>query len=356
MLGEQPAERHGSELSHRAARGLARYRLEEDVTDTRSALGEPPSDPAKAERYEQAHATLDRVRRRLGTDAGEREPSGPLQLPAAYVRLFGEDRSAGLDHPLAAEDERVRHFNEEELHSLVGRGDEVLAQLDHRAAHQVLRLEQEHHHHRETARKQSDRAERLEAEADKLGWRARSERNQLRHDAALHRAHVARHAADADRTELQLGRLREAGRHPDHWLAENATHLAAHIAASAELERRHEQEVNRQAELAIAAPPLCVGELIGERPISGVRLAREWEEIARQIERHRLSYGLDDDAEAVLSAETPHIEPRKRGPYEEERQRLAEQIERYRQECHLPELDAGRELAGDTRSDLGRER
>ena len=113
---------------------------------------------------------------------------------------------------LAAAQNEVQHATDEQLRRFAS-ADRGLADLDRQAAHQAVRLEQEHAQHTESARNQTARATQLETQAATLGWRHRHEQDQLRHDAALQRQHAARHTSDASRIELELHRLRVAGRH-----------------------------------------------------------------------------------------------------------------------------------------------
>ena len=155
---------------------------------------------------------------------------------------------------LAAAQNEVQHATDEQLRRFAS-ADRGLADLDRQAAHQAVRLEQEHAQHTESARNQTARATQLETQAATLGWRHRHEQDQLRHDAALQRQHAARHTSDASRIELELQRLRVAGRHPDQWLRDHARALVMHVACEAELERRQEQQIVDQLERAVAQPP-----------------------------------------------------------------------------------------------------
>jgi hypothetical protein len=354
-IGEQPTERHDRELWDRAARGLARYRLENDVVDDRSALGERPDHAERAERYDHAHTTLDRIRRQLGHHTPERELAEPVALPSDYTRLFGEDRVSALEQALAAERDAARRFTAEQLRTLATEPGEALTELDRQAASRAVRLEHEQAHHQDIAAKQIGRATELESRADTLGWRDRAERGRLRHDAALHRQHAARHTADAERTELELQRLREAGRHPDQWLVDHGQALAMRLAASAELAHRRELEIRREVNSALTEPPAHVRRLIGDPPTSAVRVAREWERVAEHIERHRLTYDLDLDRDGPLGPEPPAIGRNQRSEYEQQRRELAADIDAYRHEHGLVHHEYAREMTREPADTLGRE-
>ncbi len=354
-LGGRPTRRRERELWDRAARGLARYRFEQGIVDERQALGVRPREPAVAERYEQARATLERVQRELSVGAREHETVEPVGLPRHYYGLLGDARARLLDAALAAEFARVRDLPDEQLRAITSESHQALNGLDHHAAAQALRLEREHAHHQDAARKQAERAAALEQQGAALGWRARHEREQLRHNAGLQRDHATRHSADTERLELELSRLRATGRHPDQWLQDNSERVVTGLAAAGELARREQREIDRQAELAVTQLPAHVRELIGERPISGVQLAHEWERLAERIERHRLEYKLDLGRESPVGPEPSRIGREQRHAYEEQRDQLASEIESHREARGLPVNEQAREIMRGRDETLGRE-
>ena len=97
-------------------------------------------------------------------------------------------------------------------------------------------------------------------------------------------------------------------------------------------------------------------ELIDARPISGLRLAQAWEQLAERIERHRLTYKLDADRGGPLGPEPARIAREHRPVYEQQRQQLASAIERYRQARGLPKHQQTREITIDRGRDHGLER
>ena len=351
-LGEPPEAARERALWDRAARGLARYRLQHEVSDENLALGRRTVDAGRTERYEQPRAQLERVRHELGLHSREDEPVQPVRLPTEYARLFGNSRTAALEQALAAAAEQTRVMTDEQLLgcSSIGR---IVADLDRHAAACAIRLEREHAHHKETAQKQADRATELEARAATLGWRDRRERDQLRHDAALHRRHAQRHASDADRIELELHRLHAAGRHPDQWLQRHGAELAAGLAARAELEHRRERQITHDVERAVARLPEHIRDVIGERPVD-LGLAETWERLARRVERHRLTYEVDVDRDGSLGPDPSQIRKDQRVAYEEQRRSLAEDITRYRKSRGLPPLEQMRNITLDDEQALGR--
>jgi hypothetical protein len=354
-LDERPAAPRERQLWDRAARGLARYRIEHDVTDERLPLGDAPTDPLRTERYEQARDRLERVRHELGIPALERERTEPPRLPSEYTRLLGAQRAALLEDALAAAHQQIGGRTDEQLRSLAATASARIAEFDLQTAAQAIRLENEHAHHQQTAANQADRAATLEEQANKLGWRARREREQLRDDAELHRQHTARHIADAERIELELQRLHAAGRHPEEWLHDHGEQLVKQIAASAELAHRRELQTERAAELAITRPPAHVHELIGDRPVSGVRLAQEWELLAQRIERHRLTYEIDIKRSGPLGPEPSIVAREQRGVYDEQRNELAAQVALHRQARSLPDHAQVKEITREREQTLGRE-
>jgi hypothetical protein len=345
-LGEPPETARERALWDRAARGLARYRLEHDVTDGTLALGERPVDPRRIERYEQARAQLERVRCELGLHSREEEPAQPVRLPTEYVRLFGQTRTAALEQALAVASEQARTTMDEQLLASNSTG-RAIADLDRRAAGRAIRLEQEHAHHKETAQKQADRATELEARAATLGWRDRRERELLRHDAAHHRRHAERHGSDVDRIELELHRLHAAGRHPDQWLQSHGADLVAQLAAGAELEHRREQRIAREVERAVIRPAEHVRDAVGDRPLDDPELAEQWERLARRVERHRLTYEFDVDRDGSLGPDPSQVRKDHRRAYEEAHSSLAEDIARYRESRDLPPFERARNITLD---------
>jgi conjugative relaxase-like TrwC/TraI family protein len=355
-LGPRPRQRDDRDVWDRAARGLARYRLEHGIDDERIALGERPREPAAVERYERARSTLDRVQRQLGIQVLADDDAGQIRLPRQYIQLLGEDRAARLEAELPAQLQRLRALPDDQLCALAREEQDTLARLDRPAAQHTIRLEREAVHHGDAARKQAARAADLEARASGLGWRARHERDQLRRDAALQREHAARHTADSERCELELARLRAARRHLDQWLDENGDVIAVGIIARRELAARARRETDMKVERALIEPPAHVVDLIGERPISGVRLAQEWERLAENIERHRLTYQIDADREEPLGPEPSRVAADRRQLYQEQREQLAGDIQGYRQTAKLAQRADTREIACERGADHALER
>jgi len=348
------AQRPRTEPLGAAARGLARYRLEHDVTDEHHALGDRPGDPPAAERYERAQAKLDEVRHELGLDVpDEKTPVGETRLPAESARVFGTERTPALEQALAAARNEVQHVTDEQLRRSAYT-NRVLADLDRQAAHQAVRLEQQHTHHTESARNQAARAAELETQAATLGWRHRHEREQLRHDAGLQRQHAERHTSDASRIELELQRLRAAGRHPDEWLKHHTHDLVMQLATEAELERRREQHIDDQLDRAVTHPPERVRSVLGERPNSDHELADQWERLTRRIERHRLTHGLGVDRDGTLGPDPSQLRADQRGAYEEQRRALTQDITRHRESRELSPLDQAHDLTRDDLHEAGR--
>ena len=354
-LGEPPAARRPRDLWGRAARGLAHYRLENDVTNEQLALGRRPADPSRHQRYDQALARLDQVRHDLGIHSREATPADAVRLPREYAQIFGQHRAAALAQPLQAEQERMHGLTDELLRQLAGPDGGVIDRLDRPGIAMARRFEREHAHHHEASRRQADRAAELDAKAATLGWRDRHEREQLRRDAALHRQHAQRHTSDTERIALELQRLRAAGRHPDQWLHENARQLVVELAATSELQHRHERDIDHQASLAITHPPAHVLDLIGARPISGVRLADQWDRLAENLERHRLSYDIDVDHAGPLGPEPANLPKAQQSAYAEQREQLAVDADRYRAAQGLPALALADAMSRDVDAAAGRE-
>jgi hypothetical protein len=124
--------------------------------------------------------------------------------------------------------------------------------------------------------------------------------------------------------------------------------LAAGIVASRELDARRDGEIDRQVELAVIEPPARVLELIGERPVSGVRLAQQWERLAESIERHRLEYNIDIERDGVFGPGVSRIPATERHRYERSRDELAAQVDRFRSERDMPDDPLLREILANT--------
>jgi hypothetical protein len=125
--------------------------------------------------------------------------------------------------------------------------------------------------------------------------------------------------------------------------------------ASRELEHRHEREIDRQAQSAVIQPPAHVHELIDDRPVSGVRLAQDWERLAGQIERHRLAYDVDVNRDGPLGPDPCRIAKEHRYAYEQQRLQLASEVEVYRQARGFPGHEQSREISAEREQAFGRE-
>lgn len=69
-FGERPNEQRTRDIWEKAVRQAARYRLDHDWNDPRSALGPRPGQPKQQRDWERAREALDRVQRRLGREVG----------------------------------------------------------------------------------------------------------------------------------------------------------------------------------------------------------------------------------------------------------------------------------------------
>ena len=73
-LGDRPEHDRGSETWDRAARSLASFRLDHDISDSRTALGpEPCLGDTHRHAWDQANALLGRAQRQLGHQPPARE-------------------------------------------------------------------------------------------------------------------------------------------------------------------------------------------------------------------------------------------------------------------------------------------
>jgi hypothetical protein len=67
LLGERPGGSRGEEWDT-AVRRVARYRIEQQITDQADALGPEPREPDQAREWQRAHESLERAERRLGRE------------------------------------------------------------------------------------------------------------------------------------------------------------------------------------------------------------------------------------------------------------------------------------------------
>jgi hypothetical protein len=67
LLGERPAGSLSDDWDT-AARRVARYRIERDITDPTDPLGPEPHDRHQADQWQRAHETVERAERRLGRE------------------------------------------------------------------------------------------------------------------------------------------------------------------------------------------------------------------------------------------------------------------------------------------------
>ena len=162
-----------------------------------------------------------------------------------------------------------------------------------------------------------------------------------------------------DRAAIQALRLgREHTHHQD--AARKQTERASELEQQATglgWRARHEREIDRQAQSAVIQPPAHVHELIDDRPVSGVRLAQDWERLAGQIERHRLAYDVDVDVDrdGPLGPDPSRIAKEHRYAYEQQRLQLASEVEVYRQARGFPGHEQSREISAEREQAFGRE-
>jgi conjugative relaxase-like TrwC/TraI family protein len=186
---------------------------------------------------------------------------------------------------------------------LAGRDEGSLLKIDEAAAGSVGRLDRETA--RETVRLEADeervrqRLDVAEREADRLeelsqrpaGKGQRAERRGQEQEAA-----VQRRAAAAERRDLEdLGRAQETlwrdRRHPDQWLERWREDAAVWVAVGREQDVSREVEIRNAVERALGDPSSSVQEAIGERPGHTAPQRQEWDELARRLERNRLTPG-----------------------------------------------------------------
>jgi conjugative relaxase-like TrwC/TraI family protein len=356
-LGREPDDRYLKAAWQTAARQTAGWRIDQRITDPAVALGEDPgNDPAYdavARTLADARRTLEIESARSGQEpvqaAGPRDDNrgraadaDPERVPdpvRALRRPLGPERAARLQErvrPLArlARDRSDAQLRQEREQTLP-----ALAALDGAGAYEARRLEQAIERALDRHRDATGRAGELERQAERLGWRDRRRRDQLRAEANVQRRtaeQADRQLADARRREQEL---REQGRHPDDWLDRHGDHAAVALAAEHELAVRHERSIQAQAERAIEDPGRHIHRTIGERPDQPGEQRQRWEQLARDLERHRLQYQLDVEHGTPLGpADAPAGAAR--SEYRRERDQLARRVRDLRSERQLPPLEA----------------
>jgi hypothetical protein len=209
----------------------------------------------------------------------------------------------------------------------------ALAALDGAAAYETRRLEQAADQAAGRERAASDRARALEQQAEQLGWRDRRRRGELLAEARVQHQSAARaggELADARGREQQL---RDQGRHPDDWLAQHGPEAAVALAAERELAVRRERSIQASADRAVEQPGPHIREAIGERPQEAGEQLERWDQLARELEQHRLRYEIDVERNGITGPRDARQHDRR--AYERQRDELSRRVRQLQAERGL---------------------
>ena len=374
MLGREPEDRYLQAAWQQAARQTAGWRIDHEITDPDVALGPDPGDDpsyrALLGTISDARIALELDQERsptsvpdhlgseipVGTEAeraaGEptlagldaSSPDGPARdaSPAAAAvqpdrpRLvavpdpvdplrgpLGPVRSEALQEHVQRQAGPVEHRSDLELAQDRDRAAPALAALDGAAAYEARRLEQAADQAAGRERAATERARALEQQAEQLGWRERRRRGELLAEARVQRQSAARaggELADARGREQQL---RDQARHPDDWLAQYGPQTAVGLAAERELAVRRERSDQAAADRAVEQPGPHIRQAIGERPQQVGEQRQRWDQLARDLEQHRLRYEIDVERDGITG---PRHAPERQHGYQRQRDELSRRV------------------------------
>jgi hypothetical protein len=187
---------------------------------------------------------------------------------------------------------------------------------------------------------QAEAAE-LAAQRDGLSRLQRAERRALAQAVVAHEQAAQRFERELARADRRDAELRAAGRHPDQWVERDGRDAVRWAAAEQELAVRREFDVRQAQERAVTETPAHVREAIGSRPQREGAERDRWDQLARDLERHRLEHDVDVSAHGALGpAPAQRVAPNQR-----------QAVERYA--AQRPELTARiRDLRADRGMDV----
>jgi conjugative relaxase-like TrwC/TraI family protein len=292
----------------------------------------------------------------VATEASDDEATvrDPVRVPDPVERLrgpLGPQRAQTLAERLQQHAARVEQRTDAELVHEHEQAAPALAALDGASAYETRRLGNAADQAADRQRAAAERAGELEGRAEQLGWRQRQQREQLLAEARVQRqaaAHAGRELAEAREREQQL---HGEGRHPDEWLARHGEQAAIALAAERELAVRRERSIQAHADRAIEQPPAHLRDMIGERPAEHAAEQRErWDQLARDLERHRLRHQVDVERDTTLGPPEPPTGDH--GQYRRDREQLSRRVQDLRNDRGLqpardldpPDLDLDLDL------------
>jgi hypothetical protein len=253
----------------------------------------------------------------------------PLQ---AQRRALGPDRSRRLPEPTRARREWLAERSETELAALRIEHAPAVERLDMAGAMEAARLEVAGTAVTASGDEARARVDELRARRDALGPLRRTERRDLERATAAQERAVARWTAELQDLERQENALRATGRHPDAWLERDGHDAVTWGEAAREQAVRRELAARDAEHSAVSDPPAHVRDTLGPRP-EPPRERTRWEELARALERHRVTHDVDVEREGPLGPE-PAAARRGRDEshdaYRQERDELAQRVRAFR--------------------------
>jgi hypothetical protein len=263
-------------------------------------------------------------------DSISREPALPDPVDKLRGPL-GPQRAQALAERVQEHATIVEQRTDAELVQEHQQAAPALAALDGAAAYEARRLGRAADQAAERERAGAGRVGELEARADRLGWRQRQQHDQLLAEARVQQqaaAHAGRELADARDREQQL---RGQGRHPDEWLTRHGEQAAVALAAERELAVRRERSIQAAADRAVEQPGPHIREAIGERPQQAGEQRQRWDQLARELEQHRLRYEID--VERGITG--PRDAPERQHDYQRQRDELSRRVQQLQAERGL---------------------
>jgi conjugative relaxase-like TrwC/TraI family protein len=322
--------------------------------DDRTPVAQPMAQEAAADRLEADAAREPAHARDVADDARpvERETVRVPDPLEAQRRALGPNRAGRLPEPTSTGRGWLAGRSEEELAALCAEHAAAVERLDVAGALEAARLQAAWAAAAESREAAHARLAELRAQRDALGPLRRRERRDLDQAIATQQRVVDRSAQELQRFEREEQALRTAGRHPDAWLERDGHDAVTWAEASRERAIRRELAAREAEQRAVSDPPAHVLDALGARPDAAADRAR-WDQLARALERHRITHDVDVAREGALGTEPTAARPGRQDTREEgldrfrrDRRDLAERVQAFRADRGLEHLAAelGREI------------
>ena len=330
-----------------------------ELDERTRVTAQPVAQEAAADRLD---AEASRAREREPASNARRGGRETVRVPdplQAQRRALGAERSRRLPEPTRAGRAWLAERSESELAALRTEHAPAVERLDVAGAMKAARLEAAGAAATASRDEARARVDALRARRDALGPLRRAERRELEQAIAAQERAVARWTTELQDLEAQQRALREGGRHPDAWLERDGHDAVTWAEAAREHGIRRELAARDAEQRAVNDPPAHVRDTLGPRPQAPGERAR-WDELARALERHRVTHDVDVERDGPLG---PEPVPAHRGRddgldrYRHERDTLAERVRALRAarglepvahehaaEVEPPAPDAGLEL------------